>query len=74
MSEQIKPTHIGWNGICPIYIADVDTDCPVIWARHWMLDPLLWLSDRIQEAYITALSLINSEWEPQFMYWGVRKI
>lgn len=40
-TDDFKYTHKGWLGICPIYLADIDSDCPVIEPRHWICEPLL---------------------------------
>lgn len=39
-------THKGWFGICPIYIADIETDCPALTPRveNWFFETLFWIS------------------------------
>lgn len=44
MSE-ITWTHKGWFGFCPIYLAEVESDGPIVDHRHWSLLPLMWLSE-----------------------------
>lgn len=57
-------THCGWFGVCPVYMADIDGEAPVVHPRHILLAPLFWLS----EALFALLSLIASgvcpQWEP----------
>jgi hypothetical protein len=44
-------THIAWFLLCPIYLAELDTDCPVPIARfnilEWWLDKQFTLNDWI---------------------------
>lgn len=38
-------THRGWFGICPVYLAGLDTDEPLIESAGLIFDPLLWISE-----------------------------
>lgn len=41
MTTEITFTHKGWLGLCPVYIADLESDCPTLEPRHWVFEPLL---------------------------------
>ncbi|MBE2242453.1 MAG: hypothetical protein IAE86_06845 [Burkholderiaceae bacterium] len=49
-------THKGWFGVCPVYLADLDSDAPLVVERHWALVPLMLLS----EACFGALFVLGS--------------
>jgi len=66
--EEPKLTHKGWLLFCPIYLADVDTDCPYIIPRHWILNPLCWLAEKVQSLVITLCCLFDEDYEPQFYF------
>lgn len=38
-------THRGLYGLCPVYVADVDSPAPCIIPRHWSLQPLWIISE-----------------------------
>lgn len=40
-------THKGWFGLCPVYIADAETDSPLLEPRFPMTDWLIHLSAAI---------------------------
>lgn len=56
-------THKGWIGLCPVWLADIDTDCPYVWPRYG-LGILLTISELIFGAMNWLRSLVNSEFEP----------
>lgn len=65
-----KLTHKGWMLFCPIYIGDVNTDCPYIVPRLSILEPVFWVATGIQELVITLCSYFyDEEYEPN--YWFV---
>lgn len=41
----VQLTHRGWFGICPVYLGDLDGDAPLVIERHWLLLPLMLLSE-----------------------------
>lgn len=44
-------THTGWFLLCPLWLADIDTDAPVPIPRHvpdWWFDFNLWLNNGVQ--------------------------
>jgi hypothetical protein len=62
----IRFTHRGWLGICPIYLADTDSDAPFIMARHWALDWLLDAHIAVLDALFSAVSCINPWFAPRW--------
>lgn len=66
-----KATHTGWFLFCPIYLADLESEGPVVWARHWAFEPLFWAAGVIQAASICVLSRVNPEYEPMWMFWAI---
>lgn len=52
-------THKGWFLLCPVYLSDVDSDCPTMGPRHlwfnWWFEFNIWLNDGIN----IIISLIN---------------
>lgn len=45
MSTSVQLTHKGWFGICPVYLANLDSAAPLVVERHWVLLPLMLLSE-----------------------------
>lgn len=37
----VQLTHVGWFGVCPVYLGDLDTEAPTVVERHWLLSPLM---------------------------------
>lgn len=72
MSESLPSdpvfTHKGWFMLCPIKIAEPYSEMPCLAPRWWWLE--LWFSfnEGFQHALITFLSLVNPNYEPQFMF------
>lgn len=67
-------THTGWFLFCPIFLADVESEGPIVWARWSMLEPLFAIAYCLQASAIAVLSLIDDEYEPGWMFWHVQPI
>ena len=63
-----KWTHKGWFLFCPVYLAEIESDAPVVGARHWVFDPLFWLAERFAEVSIFLTTAVKPEWEPVFAF------
>ncbi len=68
------PTHAGWFLFCPVYLADVDSDGPIVWERSRWFALLFWAAGVIQSAAIWVLSRLDHDYEPQWMFWAVTPI
>lgn len=60
-------THKGWMLFCPIYLSPNDPEFPVE-ARHLCLEALLTLATWLQRLAILALSAMNPDYEPRWMF------
>jgi len=58
-------THRGWFGVCPIYLDGLG-DGPVLAPRHWIFEPLLWISEAAFALANFWLSATDPEFEPGF--------
>lgn len=60
-------THKGlFLGIVPVYLADLQTDTPLVTARNWIPE---WYFDGVEMFFgLTAMlgSLVNPDWEPEY--------
>ena len=65
----MKFTHKGWFGICPIYLAAIDTQCPIIDARCFVFEPLLWVSEGVFCLCIWVMLAIDPGYEPNWPLW-----
>lgn len=61
---KIQFTHKGWFGLCPIYLANVDSDAPYIEPRFMLTSWLISLSTFIYGSCIWFVSVINPAFEP----------
>lgn len=68
------PTHTGWFVVCPVYLAHIDDDGPVIWERSPWFWPLFELSLLMHSAAIAVLTVIDPDYEPEWMFWRVEAI
>lgn len=57
-------THKGWFGICPVYLAKIETDAPVVEPRWRFLGCLLVLSEAVFGLIIYIATAINPDYEP----------
>ena len=49
--QKVEYTHKGWFLFCPIWIADWDSEVPVV-APRYTLEPLFWLADQFFLLYV----------------------
>lgn len=42
--QEPKWTHYAWLGVCPLRLAYSNTDEVIVEARHWIFEPLWYLS------------------------------
>lgn len=59
-------THKGWFGFCPARFADLESDAPVVDARHWSLLPLLTMSEWFFQAYFWLRTWADPTFEPEW--------
>lgn len=64
--EKVEFTHYGWFGLCPVILANIDTDCPTIEARWAFLDWFFTFSEFLQNTYIDLRTKIDAGYEPYF--------
>ena len=57
--------YYGWFYFCPVYVYDPDSEAPGLEARHPILEPLFWLSERFGDLCCVAVSLLG--YEPAWM-------
>lgn len=62
--EHITFTHKGWFGVCPVYIANLDSDMPALAARHPWLEPLMTFSEVLLRAVAWTCVAMNPDSEP----------
>jgi hypothetical protein len=43
-TARVSFTHKGWFGLCPVWIADLETEEPYLWERSILFVPLMLLS------------------------------
>lgn len=60
-------THRGWQLLCPVYIAGVDSPGMVLQERNGIPEWWLQLNCAAEGALIWCMSAIDPFWEPQFM-------
>ena len=68
MSQEPIPTHVGWFWLCPIYAADLESECPMVWARWAWLEPLFSFSGLLEEIRIFVWSCLDPTVEPMFRF------
>ena len=59
-------THKGWIAFCPVYIADIDSDAPIVCERNWVPEFVLTLANWAQMSAMWLLSAIFHDYEPLF--------
>lgn len=64
--EEVEFTHKGWFGICLIYIAELESDEPVIVERHWLFGPLFYASELLYDVCFFLHGMMDPEFEPYF--------
>lgn len=66
MGQEIIYTHKGWFGMCPVYLAGVETDCPDLDVRHWSLAWLLTMSVWMLGSMIWIRTAMDPLYDPEF--------
>lgn len=59
-----KYTHKGWFGICPIYIANMHSECPQLIERSFIFWPLLFISEAGFRLLMVMHSLVDPDYIP----------
>ncbi len=59
-------THKGWFGVCPVYFANLNTDCPVVHPRSLWFMPLMHVSEVMFVAEVVLGSFIWPGIEPRW--------
>ena len=62
--NQLTFTHKGWFGLCPVYVGALESDAPLVHERHWLLLPLMVLSECIFSLLFSAISVLDPEYLP----------
>lgn len=61
--------YVGWFGLCPVLLSDVESECPTVIARwdylQFWFDFNLWL---VQQ-YIGLMSAFNQDYVPEFPFY-----
>lgn len=57
-------THKGWFGLCPVYLGGLDGDAPLVVERHWVLVPLMLLSECGFGMLFVLGALLLADFEP----------
>ncbi len=65
--EEVKWTHKGWFLLCPVKIAEIDSECPILEPRPEFLGFWFWINEQLQHALIGVLSLMSPDYEPNFV-------
>lgn len=58
-------THEGWFGICPVYVADIESDAPHLTPRveNWFYESLFWVSHGAFMAFFTVTDFLFPAWQ-----------
>lgn len=61
-------SHKGWFGICPVYVADLESDAPHLTPRMdgWFCEGLFWASHYTFIAFFTVADAVAPAWQPGF--------
>lgn len=61
-------SHVGWFGICPVYVGELDSDEPHITPRveNWFFEFLFEVSVAGFETFFTAADLLFPKWQPGY--------
>ena len=57
-------THKGWFGLCPVYLGEIETDCPIVEPRRGIPDWWLMVNVEVQKVAIRACTWVNPYWFP----------
>lgn len=60
-------THKGWIAFCPVYIAELDSEGPIVCERNWVPECMLTLASVCQQGAMWFLSaMFPKDYEPLF--------
>lgn len=59
-------THIGWFGICPVYVGKLETDTPLLTERNWIPEWYFWLSEGMFGMYSFVMLSLDPSYEPVY--------
>lgn len=59
MKKTITYTHRGWFGVCPVHVGGLGTSAPDIDPRHFLLEPLFWVSEFVFSLCFIAEDLLG---------------
>lgn len=62
----MKPTHKGWFLLCPVLMADVDSDCPYVETRRFVPDWWFSVNAAIVDVFLFAAEIMGIE--PMFPF------
>lgn len=60
-TRTITYTHKGWFGVCPVHYANLHTEAPIVEPRHWLFDPLMWVSELVFGLVFLALDVAGRD-------------
>lgn len=68
MRSTVTYTHKGWFGVCPVYLADIETDIggPTVDPRHWTLEWLMDLSEAVFGVCIHIRAALDASYLPMW--------
>ena len=60
-------THYGWFlGLVPVYLADIDSEAPVVVERNWVPEWYFWAVETVFALFCWVTSLLIPDFEPHF--------
>lgn len=57
-------THKGWFGLCPVYLANIQSSGPDVHERHRAFAPLMWLSVHLFDLCFELQQMCDPAAEP----------
>lgn len=62
LQATITYTHKGWFGLCPVFVGNIDGEFFDLDPRHWIFDPLFWLSGLLFDLLFFVTFQPEAEW------------
>lgn len=59
-------THRGWFGLCPVYFGGLESGEPLVEPRHFLLTPLMMLSEGLFAVAFWCASAMDPTFEPSW--------
>lgn len=66
MKVKVNYTHKGFFGIAPIYLASIDTECPEIIHRNFLVLPLVHISVAIWALIFWLKGVADPAYQPEW--------